>query len=150
MLDLGIKLINKQEYRIIWGERAAGMSLETSMLPGGCSRLLISLRTCLHSFYQVFDPFGGCGTTLFLKVLVNCVLCFRMFFGKVRQHLFFMGFVSFLSVLLVCCGIRGDIRNNVMTEINVGKGEAERAPVLANPGVGSAMILNLAVENILY
>ena len=35
----------------------------------------------------------------------------------------------------------------VCLSLDVGKSEAERTPVHANPGVGSAMTLNLAAEN---
>lgn len=34
--------------------------------------------------------------------------------------------------------------------LDVGKGEAERTLVHANPGVGSVMMLNLAAENYIY
>jgi len=36
-----------------------------------------------------------------------------------------------------------------MIQINIGKGEAERTPIHATPGVGSTMKLNLAAENYL-
>ena len=101
----------------------------------------------LHHFLQVFDPFGGCGTTLFLKVCVNCVFAFPHIFRKSARITFSMVFVTFLLFLLHFCSFKGDIRNNYPTIINVGKGEAERTPVHANPGVGSAMTLNLAAEN---